>query len=111
VRWFRLCCPADLDAEVRRMQAMHADEIEIAFACYTAGPPTAKRVMDEGELLLDAGGYRMGRGGRFFVLSVDELQDVLTRAAELTGVPLMSEDDRQARIRARAAARAGRDWL
>ncbi|MFZ4807502.1 MAG: hypothetical protein ACOYLQ_09615 [Hyphomicrobiaceae bacterium] len=93
------------------MQAMHAYPIAVALQRYTAGPPTAKRVLDEAVLLLDAGGYRMGRGGRFFTIPLDDLDRVLERAAGLTGVPLISDAERDERIKARARARGGRDWL
>lgn len=111
VRWLRLCSPVDLTAEVRRMQAMHADEIVIALQRFTAGPPTAKRILDETELLLDTAGCRTARGGLFFVVAIDELERVLARASQLTGVPLLTAADRDEMIRAQVAVRMRRDWL
>jgi hypothetical protein len=93
------------------MQAMHADEIVIALQRFTAGPPTARRILDETEMLLDTAGCRMGRGGMFFVVALEDLERILARASQLTGVPLLTAADRDDMIRAQVAVRMRRDWL
>lgn len=90
---------------------MHADEIGVALQRFTSGPASAKRVLEETELLLDAGGYRIEAGRRFFVVAIEDLERVLWRASQLTGVPLLTAGDRDEMIRAQVAVRMRRDWL
>lgn len=93
------------------MQQWHAQTIVAEVVRYTSGPLTAKRVLDEAELLLDDGGFRLERGGQFFALVPAMLETILERAAELTGVQLLTPAERDEKIKARIADRVRRDWL